>query len=309
MFKRYKKNGKCARSLLKLTQTVQKAADLVIFDVLKTKENLTNSEKQLADYILSHPEEASHMSASELAQACYISKPTVIRFYRKIGFDSFDAFRTQLVREAEPEQRKSSSLESGYLLQQSVTLQDAVENISADAVAQITNLRRSIQPERLQAVCHLVSRYRKIDVYGRGFQNACCQEFCLKMHRIGYDTNPVVGHPQEFAQSYIPDSNRLAMILSQSGPSAGLLEVARELHDNGIPIVLITANRLSALTRYAAEALIIRSPEEPDFGVKMDTFGYLYGVHFVLDCIYAGVFFENREQNTTLLQKLRASQK
>ena len=281
----------------------------MIFDVLKTKKNLTNSEKQLAGYILDHPEEASHLSASELAQACYISKPTVIRFYRKIGFENFDAFRTQLVREAEPEQRKSSHLDSGYLLQQSVTLQDAVENISADAVAQITNLRRGIQPEKLQAVCRLVSNHRKIDLYGRGFQNACCQEFVLKMHRIGYDANPVAGRLQELMQSCIPDPDRLAMILSQSGQSTGLPDIARQLQSNGVPIVLITSNKLSELTHYATEALIIRSPEEPDFGVKMDTFGYLYGVHFVLDCIYAGVFLEHREQNTALLQKIRESQR
>ncbi|MEI8634075.1 hypothetical protein P4S72_22285 [Vibrio sp. PP-XX7] len=62
---------------------------------------MTQSNRRLADYLQSHPEKVLMLSTSEIADACQVSKTSVSRFIRKLGYDDHQALRNELLAERE----------------------------------------------------------------------------------------------------------------------------------------------------------------------------------------------------------------
>ena len=81
--------------------------------------DLRKSEKQAADYILSHMEEAAELPLDRLAHCAGVSQPTVLRMLKALGFDGYKDFRYQLVAELarlQPGRDQADQLMYGYTL-------------------------------------------------------------------------------------------------------------------------------------------------------------------------------------------------
>ena len=90
--------------------------------------DLRKSEKQAADYILSHMEEAAELPLDRLAHRAGVSQPTVLRMLKALGFDGYKDFRYQLVAELarlQPGQDQADQLMYGYTLSRQDTLEES----------------------------------------------------------------------------------------------------------------------------------------------------------------------------------------
>ena len=61
--------------------------------------SLRNSEKQVAEYILKHPEDVLQYSLRELAVQIGVSETSVIRFCKGIGCTGFSELKLKIARE------------------------------------------------------------------------------------------------------------------------------------------------------------------------------------------------------------------
>ena len=73
----------------------------MIISKLEKKENFTNNENEIADYILKHLDEVHLLSAESLAKKAFVSKATVVRFCRKLGVEGYRDFQRSLDKEVE----------------------------------------------------------------------------------------------------------------------------------------------------------------------------------------------------------------
>jgi DNA-binding MurR/RpiR family transcriptional regulator len=71
---------------------------------------LSKNEKKVADYILSHPLEVYDYSVQQLAESSGTSPSCIIRFVKKIGFESYTQFRLILAKESERQLMSSDEL-------------------------------------------------------------------------------------------------------------------------------------------------------------------------------------------------------
>ena len=70
-----------------------------IFETISSQYfQLTNSEKKVADYVLSHRIDAQYMSISELAEECEVADATISRFCRRLGVGGYNAFKLELAK-------------------------------------------------------------------------------------------------------------------------------------------------------------------------------------------------------------------
>lgn len=60
---------------------------------------LTNNNRRLADYLMVNPEKILMLSTNEIAQECSVSKASVSRFIRKLGYQDHGCLRTELLGE------------------------------------------------------------------------------------------------------------------------------------------------------------------------------------------------------------------
>ena len=55
--------------------------------------DLAQSDKKLADYLLSQPDTARHLSSQQLAAEAGVSQSSVVKFAQKMGFKGFPALK------------------------------------------------------------------------------------------------------------------------------------------------------------------------------------------------------------------------
>ena len=67
-------------------------------------DQLTETDRRLASYLLDHSREAIHMSAKELSRQCGSSPAAVVRLSQKLGFKGFTALKLELAKTAGQEE-------------------------------------------------------------------------------------------------------------------------------------------------------------------------------------------------------------
>jgi DNA-binding MurR/RpiR family transcriptional regulator len=110
---------------------------------------LSPNEKRLASYIMTHEREIIGLSATELSRAAGVSKSATTRFFRVLGYESFDTVRQQAREElnrAPPglsvvttRQLPSHSPEV-YLLREVANLTRTLEGVSSDNLRAVATL-------------------------------------------------------------------------------------------------------------------------------------------------------------------------
>lgn len=108
---------------------------------------LTPSERALASYILENPNGVVGLSAAELSRAAGTSKSTTVRFFRALGYESFEAVRLQVRAELNHHQpngwsgRRPESARAG-----------SPEAYVADELTALARTHESLNSETLRAV-------------------------------------------------------------------------------------------------------------------------------------------------------------
>ena len=65
----------------------------------EAREAISPTEREIADYLLQHPEDVIDLSIHELAKRTFSSPSTIIRMCHRIGFEGFKEFRKAITYE------------------------------------------------------------------------------------------------------------------------------------------------------------------------------------------------------------------
>ena len=68
---------------------------------LQETDRLTDTEKELAGFILEHQKEITALSVKELSERAFVSKASISRLCRKLGEDGYRNFQISLAKELE----------------------------------------------------------------------------------------------------------------------------------------------------------------------------------------------------------------
>lgn len=108
---------------------------------LQQKENFSNAENVLASYILGNPDTALRLTLQKLADAAFVSKPTVIRLYRKLGFKNYSDFRLKFYSELASQQKYLDDIDPNLPFGRYDSCRSVARRISELMIQTITKLR------------------------------------------------------------------------------------------------------------------------------------------------------------------------
>ena len=72
---------------------------MLVKDRVKKREDFTPTEVTIADFILEHTKEVIDLPLEQLASTLYVSKSSIIRFCKKLGFKGHKELCVQLAKE------------------------------------------------------------------------------------------------------------------------------------------------------------------------------------------------------------------
>ncbi|MZI93375.1 SIS domain-containing protein [Vibrio sp. CAIM 722] len=115
-------------------------------------ERLTQSSRRVADYLQGNPEKILMLSTAEIADACEVSKTSVSRFIRQLGYDDHMALRRELIDEREKGVPviTSSTVEDAAIRQEMAALENLWSQLSTMDVSAV--VEQLIQAKRVVVI-------------------------------------------------------------------------------------------------------------------------------------------------------------
>lgn len=202
---------------------------------------LPPAEQRVARLVLADPRSFASLPVGELADRAHVSKPTVVRFCRSVGYDGLADFKLKLagtVNEGVPFVHRAVDDDD--------KAGDIVVKVIDNAVSALLKYRNSAASgamEQAIALLALAGRQgHRIEFYGVGNSGIVAQDAQHKFFRLGVHAAAVSdGHVQVMSATMLGPGD-CAVIISNSGRSRDLLDVAQIAHRKGAAVIVITAS-------------------------------------------------------------------
>jgi RpiR family carbohydrate utilization transcriptional regulator len=202
---------------------------------------LPPAEQRVARLVLSDPRTFASLPVGELAERAHVSKPTVVRFCRSVGYDGLADFKLKLagsVNEGVPFVHRAVDDDD--------KAGDIVVKVLDNAVSALLKYRNAAAAGAIeQAIVLLAEAGRtghKIEFHGVGNSGIVAQDAQHKFFRLGVHAAAVSdGHVQVMSATMLGPGD-CAVIISNSGRSRDLLDVAQIAHRKGAAVIVITAS-------------------------------------------------------------------
>ncbi len=216
-----------------------------IISLLCSDLNLFAAERRIADYILAHAQEAANMTQARLAAESGSSEATVSRFCKKLGYENYRVFQLSLARDVRETHRIDTHSND-------VSLEDipqSLENILNNKLNEITATIHSLSQDSLLRALDLLRKASIIEVAAVGNTIPVALDASFKFKQLGLRCvmSEILEHQSAFALTLTP--NDLLFLISHSGRSRRLLDIAKTARERKVPIVLITGDPSSPLAR------------------------------------------------------------
>jgi RpiR family transcriptional regulator, carbohydrate utilization regulator len=231
---------------------------------------LPPAEQRVAKLLLADPRSFASLPVAELAERAHVSKPTVVRFCRSVGYDGLADFKLKLagsVNEGVPFVHRAVDDDD--------KAGDIVVKVIDNAVAALLRYRNAAAgPAIERAIAALTeagrgaAQGRRIEFYGVGNSGIVAQDAQHKFFRLGVSATAVSdGHVQVMSATMLKPGD-CAVIISNSGRSRDLLDVAEIARKRGATVIIITASGspLAQEARHGQQHILLAAdhPEDAD---------------------------------------------
>ncbi len=265
---------------------------MLIKEKLNSGLKLSPSERQLADYIFDYPDRFLKMSIPEVSKQLYVSKSTIIRFAKKLGFVGHKDLCLSLVKELSLETANPVTLDQ---------IRPLAEQIRADTVVQdllkLYNqvlLRHCGQLDinQLNRIADMISERKRVILFGLADAYLIASDFQYKLMEIGIDAIlPIV--PDIFwKQGFNVKNGDVTLIISLKGDYRDLFDITSLMNRRKSRIVLLEGSEDEKLSMFAEEVVNIEC-NEGDASMRMIANRTL--VTFILDIIYLLIYLRNED--------------
>ncbi len=224
--------------------------------------SLAPAEQRVGRLVLADPRAFASLPVRELAERAHVSKPTVVRFCRSMGYDGLADFKLKLA---------GSVSEGVPFIHRSVDVDDKTNDVLVkvvdNSVAAFLAYRNAASTTALEAAANaIVATWRagkRIEFYGVGNSGIVAQDGQHKFFRLGVTSLASSdGHMQVMSATMLRAGD-CAIVISNSGRTRDLMDATEIAQRNGATTIAITASG-SPLARLANIHLAADHPEGYD---------------------------------------------
>jgi len=203
--------------------------------------SLPPAEQRVGKLVLSDPRSFAKLPVSELADRAHVSKPTVVRFCRSIGYDGLSDFKLKLV---------GSVSEGVPFVHRSVDADDKINDVVVkvidNAVAAFLKYRNDASTPAIDRAAEaLVEAHRqgkRVEFYGVGNSGIVAQDAQHKFFRLGLNSIAYSdGHMQVMSATLLGPGD-CAVVVSNSGRTRDLMDACDIARRKGASTLVITAS-------------------------------------------------------------------
>ena len=213
----------------------------MLIRIKSTLSSLAPAEHRVGKLLLSDPRTFSTLPVTELAERASVSKPTVVRFCRSMGYEGLSDFKLKL----------AGSLSEGVpFIHRNVGAQDSSNDVlvkvidnTVTAFLKYRNDASSAQIDKAaEAIALTHKKGKRLEFFGVGNSGIVAQDAQHKFFRLGFHTiSHSDGHMQIMSASLLGPGDCL-VVFSNSGRTRDLLDSCEIAKKNGATTIVVTAS-------------------------------------------------------------------
>jgi RpiR family carbohydrate utilization transcriptional regulator len=203
--------------------------------------SLAPAEQRVGKLVLKDPRAFANLPVTQLADRAHVSKPTVVRFCRSVGYDGLSDFKLKLA---------GSVSEGVPFIHRSVDADDkttdvmvkVIDNTVAAFLKYRNDASASALDQAVKALAETHSTGKRIEFYGVGNSGIVAQDAQHKFFRLGMNTIAYSdGHMQVMSASMLGQGD-CVVVISNSGRTRDLMDACDIAHKRGATTIVITAS-------------------------------------------------------------------
>jgi len=202
---------------------------------------LPPAEQRVGKLVLADPRSFASLPVTELAERSHVSKPTVVRFCRSVGYDGLTDFKRKLagiVNEGVPFVHRA--------VDEDDKVGDILVKVIDNAVSALLRYRNDAASHAFERAINALAEAgaagRRIEFYGVGNSGIVALDAEHKFFRLGVTAVACSdAHVQVMSATMLKPGDCL-VIISNSGRSRDLLDAAEIARKKGATLIVITAS-------------------------------------------------------------------
>ncbi|CNH60038.1 MurR/RpiR family transcriptional regulator [Yersinia aldovae] len=220
---------------------------------------LAQNDRKLADFLLSNPEQARHLSSQKLAQQTGVSQSAVVKFAQKLGYKGFPALKLALSEiVASPPQ--------AVTLHNQILSTDSLKTVGEKLLSEKTAALRATldinSEQRLTQALEMLRTARKVILIGIGASGLVAKDLAYKLLKIGVVAVSETDMHVQLAVVQALNVQDLVLAISFSGERREVNLAAEEAQRRGAKVLALTSFSPNNLQQRADHCLYTIS-EEP----------------------------------------------
>ncbi|WP_017253887.1 MurR/RpiR family transcriptional regulator [Pseudomonas tolaasii] len=212
-------------------------SDSLLQRIIDESKNMHRAERRVANFVSTSPSKVLQMSMAKLSETCSVSDPTVMRFCRRFGFESYQELKLHLVQSLVP---------SAPFAYEQIIPDDSIDNIvrktCRNSLNAIQRLEEDLEPEKVAEAAQLLQAASWVGVYATGISVVNALDAEHKFQRLGMRCQALLGGKRQEMHAEGARSGEVALIFSQSGHTRQMVDMAVAARKAGAKVVSIAAD-------------------------------------------------------------------
>ncbi len=210
--------------------------DNFLYTINAKMATMSKSEKAVVSIILKAPNEVINMNMAKLAEISNVSEPTVVRVFNILNFKKFHDFKIRLAQAIVPM--------APFVYDQvskNDTVNDVIKKTCNNSINAIQMAEHEFNSTDIEQVVTAIAKAKFISILSSGLTEIVALDAEHKFSRLGIRCATVFRATQQLILSKNVTPNDALVIISQSGTTKRLIEVAEIAKKRQCTIICITA--------------------------------------------------------------------
>ena len=224
-------------------------------------DSLTAADRQIAQFIIDHPNEMLGMSSAALAEATGRSQSSVVKFSQKLGYGGYQQLKLAV--------NKAKALEwqaPGGVIHGTIDASDSYMTILQKLIgSKLLSMRETSAANNehtIDAAMDALGNARKIQLAGVGASSLVARDFSYKLLKLGRSVLMDSDSHIQISNASALNGEDVLLALSHSGRSLETLRIAELAKRRGAKVISVTGLQPNPLLDLADIHLFTVADEE-----------------------------------------------
>lgn len=262
--------------------------------------DISRKEQQIADYIINFPERIIHQSIGDLSRQLGMAESTVFRFCQRLGYKGYKEFKIDLATFKKQEQPLSHDIYEG--ISEKDTAKTIAKKVFEANRQALTDTVELLDERNFEGAVSLLLQSERIYFFGIGGSNVIAMDAYHKFLRSPLAVNCATDSHIQLMQAAKMAENDCAVLISHSGQSRDILQIAGQVKKSGAKLIVITSFLLSPLAALADICLLSTSKEVE---YRPEALASRLTQLSLVDGLFVNVMYRDREKSSGSLDRIR----